>query len=276
MNQKDILSIKAIDVHSHVGETTREIVTPEGLTEFHTKTEYLQKNMGLARIGISINSSFYALMPRGFGDADAANRMVLETIDTLEPGICWWATVNPLQAGSYETAAELLQHPRCMGIKVHPEEHLYPIVEHGEAIYAFAARQKAVIITHSGEANSLPEDFCTFANRYPEVTTITSHLGCGYDGRRDHQVRAIEANLHGNLFTDTSSAKSIGDGLLEWAVARIGSERILFGTDSGCYFSPCQRARVDYAHISDADKENILYRNALRMIPKVKAIYDYL
>lgn len=274
MVQTDVCVLKAIDVHSHFGALVRSEEPVDGFPRYYTETEYLLQNMKLARIGISINSSFYSLMPRGFGEAAASNRMVLEELDNLDPGICVWAVVNPLELASYDTAAELLQHPRCMGIKVHPEEHLYPILEHGEAIYEFAAKHNALIITHSGEANSLPEDFCVFANRYPEVVTITSHLGCGYDGRCDHQVRAVEENLHTNLYTDTSSAKSMTCGLLEWAVERIGSERILFGTDSGCYFSPSQRARVDYAHITDWDKENILCRNILRLLPKLKPIYE--
>ncbi len=269
----DITSVRAIDVHSHVGALQQQIETPDGLPKYVTDIAYLRKNMKLARIGVSVNSWFSAVLPRGCCDAAAGNRIVLEQLDSLDREICFWAVVNPLQSESYATAADLLQHPRCMGIKVHPEEHQYPILGHGEAIYEFAAAHESLIVTHSGEANSLPEDFCFFANRYPEVVTIASHLGCGYDGRNDHQVRAVEENTQNNLFTDTSSARSMACELLEWAVGRIGSERILFGTDSGCYFSPCQRARIDYAHISDADKENILYRNALRLIPKLEAVY---
>jgi hypothetical protein len=44
-------------------------------------------------------------------------------------------------------------------------------------LFAMDARHRAVDLTHSGERNSLPEDFVPFANRYPEVTLIPAHLG---------------------------------------------------------------------------------------------------
>ena len=37
---------------------------------------------------------------------------------------------------------------------------------------------------------------------------------------------------------------------------------MVFGTDTPLYFSPMQRARVDYADISDADRANILRNTA--------------
>jgi predicted TIM-barrel fold metal-dependent hydrolase len=120
----------------------------------------------------------------------------------------------------------------------------------------------------------MPEDYCIFANMYPEVKTIVSHMGCGWDGSKEHQIRAIQKNVHDNLFTDTSSATSIVCELLEFAVREIGSEKILFGTDSGCYFSPAQRARVDCAHIGQEDKLNILYRNGVRIFPRLAPIYE--
>ena len=151
---------------------------------------------------------------------------------------------------------------------------IYYVSSMWEEIYSFAAENRALIITQSGEENSLPEDFCLFANRFPEVQTICSHMGCGYDGNLEHQMRAIEMNTNDNLYTDTSSAKSLTQSLIEYAVKRIGSEKILFGTDNSCYFSPCQRARIDYAHIPAKDKYNILCGNALRLFPFINLIYE--
>jgi len=68
---------------------------------------------------------------------------------------------------------------------------------------------------------------------------------------------------HGNVWTDTSGIASSKNALLEYAVGRIGSERILFGTDT--YSPGFQRGRVDYALIDEADKRNILRHNALKL-----------
>jgi uncharacterized protein len=51
-----------------------------------------------------------------------------------------------------------------------------------------------------------------------------------------------------------------------WAVGEVGAERILFGTDTPLYFSPSQRARIDYAELSDGEKRSILWDNARRIL----------
>ena len=229
--------------------------------------------MKLSNIAVSINSHMFTMMPRGRGDVLRGNEMLLQEAEAC-PGVYFWAVVNPLTPESFAQAADMLQHPKVLGIKVHPEEHLYPIREQGEKIYEFAAKHRALIITHSGEQNSMPEDFCFFANRYQEVQTIVSHLGCGWDGSLEHQILAIEQSTQNNLYTDVSSARSMMARLIEYAVERIGSEKILFGTDNSCYFSPCQRVRIDAAELPDRDKRNILCDNALRLFPFLREIYQ--
>ena len=272
MTTSVITAIKAIDVHSHFGEWDITTAPVKEFPLFETDVDYLLQNMEYANIGISINSHMHSFIPRKRGNSFLCNQLCFAIVDK-HPNLYMWAVVNPLQPETYAQAAEFLKEEKCLGIKIHPEEHCYPIKQHGGEIYEFAAKHHAVIETHSGEQWSMPEDFCDFANLYPEVKTIVSHLGCGWDGNFRHQILAIQNNIHHNLFTDTSSAKSINCNLIEIAVAEIGSEKILFGTDSSCYFSPCQRARIDYARISDQDKKNILYQNSLRLFPQLEKSY---
>jgi len=82
----------------------------------------------------------------------------------------------------------------------------------------------------------------------------------------EQQVRAIQASRHGNVLVDTSSARSILPGLVEWAVAEVGTEKILFGTDTPLYSVAMQRARIDQAQISESEKRAILYSNAQRVL----------
>lgn len=267
-----ITEIKAIDVHSHFGEWDRVLAPKESQPFFEGGLDYLLQNMEYANIGISINSHLYSFIPRGYGDSYRCNQLCFAAVQK-NPSLYMWAVVNPLQPETYAQAKDLLQHEKCLGVKVHPEEHRYPLRAYGAALYEFAAKNKAAIEGHSGEEWSLPEDYGDFANHYPEVTTIISHMGCGWDGDFRHQIKAIQANRNNNLFTDTSSAKSINCNLIEIGVSEIGSERILFGTDSSCYFSPSQRARVDFARIADQDKKNILYLNVLRLFPQLEKAY---
>ena len=80
-----------------------------------------------------------------------------------------------------------------------------------------------------------------------------------------HQVRAIQQSRHGNVLADTSSARSITPGLIEWAVREVGIDRVLFGTDTPLYHTAIQRGRIDHADLSLDAKRKILRDNALRL-----------
>jgi len=255
--------VQAIDVHAHYGEY---INAGSGLAHSLCSGDasVVLERARLAETAITIVSPLQALLPRHNADPVSGNADAARVV-AQHDGLRQWVVVDPLKPETFEQADQMLRRPSCAGIKIHPEEHGYRIGEHGDALFAFAAERRAIVQSHSGEQNSLPEEFVQFADRYPEVTLILSHLGCGWDDDLAHQVRAIEQGRHGNIYTDTSSAKSITSGLIEWAVREVGADRVLYGTDSPLYFAPMQRARVERAEISDAEKRLILRDNAVRL-----------
>jgi len=251
--------IQASDVHGHYGRYDGgHAVANAGMSgDMQTITDRAKRS----DVELTFVSSMLGFFPRGQGDSVSANRETAENI-VKYPNLRQWVIIDPRKPATFDQAKELLHERTCVGIKIHPEEHVYPIREYGQAIFEFAARFKAIVLTHSGEANSLPEDFLPFADRFGEVTLILAHLGCGYDRDPTHQVRAIQASRNGNVYLDTSSASNITPGLVEWAVKEIGAERMLFGTDTPLYFLPMQRARIDWAEIGESDKKKILRENA--------------
>ena len=259
----DITAVRAIDVHAHYGICLRK--TNPVITRCMSATaEQVAARARLANIETTIVSPLLALMPRFEADAVAGNREAQAVVDAT-PGLKQWVVVHPGQPETFHQAADRLQHPDCLGIKIHPEEHGYPITREGARLFEFAAKHRAIVLTHSGEQNSLPEDCVPFVNALPEMTLILAHLGCGYDGDLTHQVRAIQSSTQGNLYVDTSSASSIFSGLVEFAVSEIGSSHILFGTDTPLYSAATQRKRIEVAEIPEADKLAILRENALRL-----------
>ncbi len=260
--------IFAVDVHAHYGAA---IDQDNGLTN-----ELLSGDAGVvveraekAGVQYTLVSPLAALYTSNSDEILSANLHANE-MATKYSGLLHWVVVNPLLPDTYAQARDLLQSPRCIGIKIHPEQHHYKISDEGDAIFAFAAETGAVIETHSGESNSEPMDYVPFANAFPEVRLILSHLGYHWDNDVTQQVRAIQSIQHKNVYTDTSSSRSIFPNMLEWAVNEIGADRILFGTDSPLYYSPMQRARVDFAAIEDAEKQLILCDNALRLFPGLR------
>lgn len=264
--------IKAIDVHAHYGTYHRD--------HYHTlingfmtgSATAVAERAAASGVECTIVSPMLALFPRGGADSPAGNDEAAAVVSQTS-GLKQYVVINPLQPQTYEQAAVMLKQPQCVGIKIHGEEHVYPIADHGDAMFAFAAEHKAVVLAHSGDEHTMPVDFVPFADRYPEMKLILAHLGNNgpaTDLDPSQQVRAIAASKHANVYTDTSSSKSIFPELIEWAVKEVGAERILFGTDTPLYFVANQRARIDYADLSEADKHAILRDNALKLFgPKL-------
>lgn len=256
--------VEAIDVHAHYGTPVcpakSDLLNSFSQGDGKTVLERARK----ACTAYTIVSPLSGLMPRGGSDPVGGNEDSQRVVQACE-GLLRWVIVDPGKPETYQQAAEMLPDPKCMGIKIHPEEHLYPIRDHGREIFEFAEHHEAVVLSHSGDPNSLPADLVVFANEFPGVRLILAHLGCGPKGDPTYQVRAIQQSKHGNVYADTSSAKSILPRLIEWAVKEVGPERLLYGTDSPLYFAACQRARLNSADISDADKELILRDNAIRL-----------
>ena len=259
-----IASISAIDVHGHYGVYIQADKTPIYNQMMTGDADEVVRRAAAVNVGLTIVSPLLALLPRFKANAAVGNeeaaRIVAQT-----PGLKQYVVIDPLRPETYAQADAMLQQPQCVGIKLHPEEHGYPIRDHAEKLFEFAAARKAIVLTHSSEQNSLCEDFVSWANRYPEVQLILAHIGCGWDGDVTHQVRAILKTQHGNVFADTSSARSIMPGLIEWAVQEIGAERVLFGTDTPLYSTAMHRARIDHADLSDTDKRLILRDNASKV-----------
>ena len=261
-----VQDISAIDVHAHYGPYSR------GEDDYLDRwlsagAEQVVARSKAAKTHLTVVSPLAGLLPRGQADVVAANRQAERDVNSIE-GLLLWVIIHPLQPRTYEQAAEMLPQPWCAGIKLHPEEHEYPIREHGRELFDFAARHDALVLVHSGDPKSAPSDFLPWADAHSNVNLILAHLGNGGAAAGDPtlQVRAIQASRHGNVYVDTSSARSILPGLVEWAVSEIGSEKILYGTDTPLYCSAMQRARIDHAEISDEEKRRILRDNACRLL----------
>jgi len=261
----NVCEIEAIDVHAHYGTYHREGDNWELANRFMSSgPDVVVERARMANTCLTIVSPFRALMPRLHGDPVGGNEEA-ERVVTEYPELRQWVVIDPLCPETYIQAERILQQPTCAGIKIHPEEHGYPIKEHGRTIFQFAAKHQAIMLTHTGGENSLPEEFVPFADDFPEVRLILAHIGCTIDNDLGHQVRAVQQSKHGNMFADTSSAQSILPGLIEWAVKEIGPERILYGSDTPVYFAPMHRTRINQAEIDDADKKRILRDNAVTL-----------
>jgi len=263
-------AIPAIDVHAHYGRYLRDESPPLVNQLVSADAATVVARAARVNVRMTIVSPLSGLLPRGMSDAVAGNLEAAVTT-SANAALSQWVIAHPLQKATFRQVDEMLGQPQCVGIKIHPEEHVYAIREYGDTLFTIAAKHRAVVLAHSGDGNSLPEDFIDFANAHPDVKLILAHLGNGGGAAGDPtlQVRAIQSCKHGNMYVDTSSARSMMPGLVEWAVREIGSERVLFGTDTPLYSTAMQRARIDFADLPEEDKRNILCDNAARLFPSI-------
>ena len=168
-----------------------------------------------------------------------------------------WVVIDPRIDETFQQAERMLQHKKCVGIKLHPLMHEYSLEEYAEKVFSFAARFQTVVLIHPEKD---PTYIIPIADTYPEVTFIIAHLG----GKS--YVDAVEYAKHKNVYTDTSGIASSNNLIIEYAHSRIGADRILFGTDT--YSAAFQRGRIEFALIPAEDKPKILRDNARRLFAK--------
>ena len=146
------------------------------------------------------------------------------------------------------------------GVKIysHPEA---PITEPGTApLLALAAQLRMPVLAHT-----TPEECDRLMEMVPDVPLVMAHMG-GHPYAYGDWHRAIDvASRHAKLLLDTASSQ-IDNGMIEAAVARLGPEKILFGTDMPLLDPHTQLAKVRGARIDDRAKALILGGNLERLL----------
>ncbi len=261
----DFMALPAIDVHAHCGRYVGYNDSEASL--FDAEAAEVVDRARACAIERTIVSEIGAFDPAPDQpvDVDAANQRARSAAEGLE-GLSFYVVVNPKLAGWEGRTEAMLEHPKCVGVKLHARWNFWSVEEHGDRVFGFLNQRKLLTLTHTGNLGNEPHRFIPFADRYPDVRLILAHIG--HSETRDYgmQIEAVKMARRVNVWADTSSAKSIAARLIEHAVDQIGADRILFGTDAPLYFTAMQKARVAYAQIPDDAKRRILHDNAAELL----------
>lgn len=131
-------------------------------------------------------------------------------------------------------------------------ERKVPLLEHAGYLTAKEDLDHQPLISHG-------EHFTAASEKYPDAILIHAHIGGGGDWERS--ARAMR-NASPNVYTDTSGS-NMDDGQLECAVAELGPERVLFGTDGTMEGSV---GKVLDGTFSEDVKDLIFWGNAERIL----------
>ena len=242
--------IKAIDIHTHYNHGSPYDTNED--PAYRCDLGFLKEEYDHINIVAGGFSSFASVI----SDKDIpAENDHLFAAAMENPWIFQWVVVDPRKEETFVQAEKMLSSKKSLGIKIHPGYHGYSIDDYADKIFGFAAERGLTVLMHPDNITGMPK----YADKYPEMRLIIAHLG-----GREH-VEAIKNARFGNIYTDTSGGASTKNYVIEYAVRTVGSEKILFGTDT--YSTAFQRGRIEFARISDKDKENILCGNAKRMFP---------
>ena len=257
MVQLPVFPQAPVDIHCHFnhGSALDIAETPLNCCDIGFLQESY-RHMGIRWGGISTFASVYH--PGGEGVVESNDWLYAFT--QRENWVRQWVVVDPRVPESFRQAEYMLQNPKTLGIKIHPVFHKYDFGEFADQIFSFADKLGAVVLMHPVMTPEGMEQVSHFADKYPNMKLILAHL-CS-----EEHVDVIQNAKHRNIYTDTSGSASSMNNVLEYAVGRIGSDRILFGTDG--YSAEFQFGRVALSRLSFGDKENILYKNAQNLFPK--------
>lgn len=256
-----LTQIQVIDAHAHIGLSVWNYI-PYPTAEDVLAT---MDRLGIAKTCVS---SFLAL----FYDHQAGNDEIMAAIDKYPDRIVGYAVVNPHYADdAWAEMERCFRHPGMKGIKIHPASYVHDYPINGpkyRPVWEFATRYGYPVLTHAGPATERhtcgPDLIAEVAREYPQVKLIVGHTG-GYDAwdALDNHIDLILK--YDNLWTDFSGTARFY-GVVDYLVKRLGSDRIMFGSDATDLSMEAELGAVVYAHISDDDKEKILGRNAARLL----------
>jgi len=249
-------SCPVIDMHGHFGPY-------EGIWFPNVTAEAMIGTMDRAGVRMIVCSSHESLIDSAAGNERMA-RVVRSHPDRFR---AYWC-INP---NDPELIARQLPgldaRPEFLGLKFLSDYHQYPVT--GDAYrpaleYAEAHRMPILMHTWGGSPNDGPRLVAEVADRHPDLVILMGHAGYGEWDYSSDMVRD-----HANVYLELTAAYAV-NGAIERMVERAGARKILFGTDLPWFDPHYGIGCILYARISDEDRQDILHRNAERILAGVR------
>ncbi len=158
---------------------------------------------------------------------------------------------------------------RMVGVKMHPEDHRCYITDaRYEPLWKIAIEKNIPILSHTwnpdvASSSQKYADALLFENitgKYPGLKVILGHAGAK-DYYYYRVIKMLKKNIDKSIFIDIAG-DIFYSGMIELFVSEIGSEKILFGSDSPWTDPLLTLLSVQRANICKKDKQNIFYNNA--------------
>lgn len=242
-----------IDCHVHIGKNQ--------FFHMDADADFLLREADRAGIERMLVTDIVSL----FYDIDEGNAYLRQQIARCPERISGYYSIG--QARYAPLHLEKFERHICeygfIGLKIYsipPQQliddpYLYPLIEK-------AAQLKVPILAHS-----TGEECEAISRRIPEAMILNAHMGCCPQANGDWHRSVAAAKAYPNIYLDTTSS-SFDNNMIEHAVAEVGPERVLYGSDLPLLDPILQIAKVSEADISQEAKDLILGGNIARILRK--------
>ncbi|MEV0803044.1 amidohydrolase family protein [Kribbella sp. NPDC050281] len=243
---------RVVDVHAHLGPYSLfYIPDPDAAT--------MVSVMDRTGTEVTVVAANRAIQQ----DAHLGNTQALAAVDAHPGRIAAYAVINPWQDPERELE-RLAADERFVGIKVHPSLHKYPVTgARYAAVWAFAEETGCPVLSHSEHRSpyDAPVLFEAVAAKYPRAPIILGHAGITPAGVDE----AIEAAArHESLWLEVCGSQMTGP-LIQAMIDRVGSRRVLFGSDFPFIDQRMSLGRVVCAPLTAGQRQDVLSGNARRL-----------
>ena len=227
--------IGVIDSHFHVW--TADESTPEKRAE---RADQLREEM--AAHGVD-KLCLIGEVGETIEECRTANETVAKYVGEHPDLFYGWARVDPRLDGAVTELRRAVEDDGLVGLKHHfiptpvniSDPEFFPLAE-------AAVEMEVPIIAHVmqrlpedqrdwDDSEAHTEDVLALARRYPDLKLISAHIVAGGDA--EYRIKNIENQA--NVYLDVSGT-NCERGYVEMAADRLGTERLVFGTDT--WFAP--------------------------------------
>ena len=192
------------------------------------------------------------------------NRFIAEAVEENKGKFTGLGTLHP-DSENMEADIDEIIALGLKGVKLHPDIQRVGIDDPRMHVIYELCEGRLPILMHTGDSRfdySNPNRMEPVLKAYKNLTVIGAHFG-GWSVWDEAEKRLSK---YENFFVDSSSSLyAMTSERAEELIRAYGTDRVLFGTDYPMWEIKTDLERFMRIHLSEGEREDILYNNAARM-----------
>jgi len=249
-----------IDSHAHITHAHGTGASRVAMTASDA-TAVVQRNrkLGVQQTCVSAWTAIW-------GDYEMGNLDTLQAMKVFPEEIIGYASMDPSYVTDWQKEIRFYHEENgFLGLKpYHPMTRIPYDDPRYEPWYAYADQRQLFVLWHYSD--NFTAEVKKIAPLYPGATFLLAHSGTSWKVARQHVDLAKEFDNVTLEITFTS----VIEGIIEFMVRELGSERVLYGSDAPMRDPYPQFGWVAFADLTEQEKENILGLNMKKILQRCK------